>query len=212
MVDISEEQLAITEKEVAAYTSDLLALKCDVSSEADVNEVVRKAVERFGRIDILVNNAALWRDYRPFLEVPNEIWTKFFHVNVMSVVYFTKAVLGSMVERGFGRIINVASVAGVYGNANMAAYSASKGAVIAMTKAIAKEVAKTGVTVNCTSPGSVSSSKDRDENAFTESSLTHMGRSGTDAENASLICYLASEEASYINGQSIQIDGGRRLI
>ena len=115
-----------------------------------------------------------------------------------------------MLENGYGRIINVSSVAGVYGNANMVHYSATKGALIAMTKALAKEVADKGVLVNCVSPGSVSPSENHDMNYFEKSELSFMGRTGTDMENANLICFLASDEASYISGQNIQIDGCRK--
>lgn len=128
----------------------------------------------------------------------------------MGVVYFTKAVLPKMLENGHGRIINVGSVAGVYGNANMVHYSTTKGALITMTKALAKEVADKGVLVNCVSPGSVSPSENKDMNYFENSELSFIGRTGTDMENANLICFLASDEASYISGQNIQIDGCRK--
>ena len=115
-----------------------------------------------------------------------------------------------MLENAYGRIINVASVAGVYGNAKMAHYSATKGAVIAMTRALAKEVTDQGVLVNCVSPGSVSNSQNEDIDFFSPSELSFMGRTGTDRENANLILFLASDEASYISGQNIQIDGCRK--
>ena len=135
---------------------------------------------------------------------------RFFDVNVLGTVYCTRAVLGGMLERGYGRIINVGSVAGVYGNANMVHYSATKGALIALTKALAKEVAAQGVTVNCVAPGSVSPSEHSDVTYTEPSQLSFMGRTGSDAENAALICFLASDEASYISAQNIQIDGCRR--
>ena len=115
-----------------------------------------------------------------------------------------------MTEKGYGRIINVASVAGVYGNANMVHYSATKGAIISLTKALAKEVADKGVTVNAVSPGSVSPSENGDIDFFRPSELSFMGRTGTDRENAELSCFLASDKTSYISGQSIQIDGCRK--
>ncbi|MBE6691337.1 MAG: SDR family oxidoreductase, partial [Ruminococcaceae bacterium] len=124
----------------------------------------------------------------------------------------TRAVLPAMLTQGFGRVINVASVAGVYGNGNMTAYSATKGAVISLTKALAKEVADKGVTVNAVSPGSVSDSSDENVDAVTSSSLSYMGRTGSDRENANLICFLASEGAGYISGQNIQIDGCRKKL
>lgn len=129
-------------------------------------------------------------------------------------MFFTRALLPKMIENSYGKIVNVASVAGVYGNAKMAHYSATKGAVIAMTKAIAKEVIAKEKNVNCVSPGSVSESPDRNMDAVSRegfaSYATYIGRSGSHRENAKLICFLASDDASYISGQNIQIDGCRK--
>ena len=210
LLDIDFEKLESVKKEIEEYTKDVLIFNCDVSDEENVYEVVRKAEEVFGKIDILVNNAALWRCWNTFVETSTDVWRKFIDVNIMGVVYATKAVLPGMLERNYGRIINVSSVAGVYGNANMTHYSATKGAVISMTKALAKEVTDKGVLVNCVSPGSVSPSDNPDINYSTPSELSFMGRTGTNAENANLICFLASDEATYISGQSIQIDGCRK--
>ncbi len=212
LLDINAENLAKLETELKKYSVDALFSVCDVSNENDVKNAVEKANERFGKIDVLVNNAAVWRMFEPFTEIETKTWERFLSVNVMSVVYCTRAVLPKMIENGYGRIVNVASVAGVYGNANMTPYSATKGAVISMTKALAKEVASKGITVNSVSPGSVSDSGDPDIDHFTPTELSYMGRTGTDAENAELICFLASEKASYIVGQNIQIDGGRRKL
>lgn len=115
-----------------------------------------------------------------------------------------------MLENRYGRIINISSVAGVYGNANMVHYSATKGAIISFTKALAKEVADKGILVNSVSPGSVSPSENVNMDYFENSELSFMGRTGTHMENANLICFLASDEASYITGQNIQIDGCRK--
>ena len=117
-----------------------------------------------------------------------------------------------MVEAGYGRIVNVASVTGVYGSGNMVHYSTTKGALIAMTKALAKEVVEKGVLINAVSPGSVSPASNEDYNYTQPTPLSYMGRTGSDMENANLICFLASDEASYISGQNIQIDGSRRKI
>lgn len=210
LTDINADALEDVKKEIEEYTKNVLALQCDVSDEQSVYDVVKKSYDVFGKIDILVNNAALWRCWVPFTEASADEWRKFIDVNIMGVVYCTKAVLPQMIENNYGKIINVASVAGVYGNANMVHYSATKGALIAMTKALAKEVADKGVLVNCVSPGSVSPSDNKDMNYFEDSDLSFMGRTGTDMENANLICFLASDEASYISGQNIQIDGCRK--
>ena len=210
LVDINGETLDELKKELKQYTDKLLSFICDVSDEAAVYRVVEESLKTFGKIDILVNNAALWRCRTPFVETPTDEWKRFIDINVMGTVYFTKAVLPSMLENSWGRVINVASVAGVYGNANMVHYSATKGAVIAFTRALAKEVTDKGVLVNSVSPGSVSPSDNLDIDFTKESGLSFMGRTGSDRENANLICFLASEEASYISGQSIQIDGCRK--
>lgn len=210
LVDIDENKLENVKKEAEAYTKNVLTFQCNVSDEERVYEVVKEAENVFGKIDILVNNAALWRCWAPFTDTPTDEWRKFIDINIMGVVYFTKAVLPKMLEGGYGRIINVSSVAGVYGNANMVHYSATKGALISMTKALAKEVTDKGVLVNSVSPGSVSPSENHDMNYSQQSELSFMGRTGTDMENANLICFLASDEASYISGQNIQIDGCRK--
>lgn len=210
LLDINYDKLAAVKKEAEKYTKDVLIFECDVSDEKKVYETVKKAESIFGRTDILVNNAALWRCQNTFENTSTDDWKKFININIMGVVYCTKAVLPKMLENKYGRIINVASVAGVYGNANMVHYSATKGAVISMTKALAKEVADKGITVNCVSPGSVSPSENPDVNFFETSELAFMGRTGTNMENANLICFLASDEASYISGQNIQIDGCRK--
>ena len=210
LVDINPETLLKTEEEVKNITNNVLSFICDISDNTAVLNVIENAVNYFGKIDILVNNAALWRCSTPFLETPIEEWKKFFDVNVMGTVYFTKAVLGYMANNNYGRIINVASVAGVYGNSRMAHYSSTKGAIISLTKALAKEVAQMGVTVNAVSPGSVSPAENSDIDYSEPSELSYIGRTGTTKENADLICFLASEKAGYISGQNIQIDGCRK--
>lgn len=210
LTDINEEALESVRAEAASYSGSVLALRCDVSDEESVNSAFKEAENAFGKVDILVNNAALWRCWSPFTDTPVKEWQSFINVNIMGVVYCTKAALPKMLENGYGRIINVSSVAGVYGNANMVHYSATKGALIAMTKALAKEVSGSGVLVNSVSPGSVSPSDNKDMNYSEKSELSFIGRTGTDMENANLICFLASDEASYISGQNIQIDGCRK--
>lgn len=212
LADIDGEKLNVLKEELKAYQCDALTFVCDVTNESQVNEVVEEATAHFGRIDILVNNAALWRMHKPFLETTNEDWRRYYEVNVMGPVSFIRATLGGMLERGYGRIINVASVAGVYGNAGMVNYSATKGALISMTKALAKEVAARGVIVNCVSPGTVSPSDNPDIDYHRPNDLNTMKRTGTDRENANLILFLAGDEAPYIAGQNILIDGCRRRI
>ena len=205
LIDINGEKLDLVKRELEEYDVSVKTYVCDVSDEAAVYAALSDK-----KVDILVNNAALWRDRSSFCDVDTALWRKYLDINVMGVVYCTKAVINGMVGRGYGRIINVASVAGVYGNANMVHYSATKGALIAMTRALAKEVTDKGVLVNAVSPGSVSSSTDNDIDSTSPSTLSFMGRTGSGRENAELILFLASDKASYISGQNIQIDGCRK--
>lgn len=212
LMDINEEKMLQTQAECEKLGAKVKAYVCDVSNEEQVNASVADSLEFFGSIDVLVNNAVLWKTSESFLDTPIDQWKQYFDVNVMGMVYVTRAVLPKMIENGYGRIVNVASVAGVYGNANMACYSATKGAVISFTKALAKEVAESGVTVNSVSPGTVSDSGKDDLYHTVPNPLSYMGRSGSDMENAELICFLCGDKAPYISGQNIQIDGCRKML
>ncbi len=212
LMDINEEKMLLTQAECEKLGAKVKAYVCDVRNEEIVNSSVSDALEFFGRIDVLVNNAALWKTFHSFLDTPVDEWKLFFDVNVMGVVYVTRAVLPKMIENGYGRIVNVASVAGVYGNKNMACYSSTKGAIISFTKALAKEVAESGITVNSVSPGTVSDSGKDDLYHTVPNPLSYMGRSGSDMENAELICFLCGDKATYISGQNIQIDGCRKIL
>ena len=217
IVDMDEALLERTKKDVEALGVKVLSYVCDVSDEESVNKVTKDALEKFGKIEILVNNAGIFREHGEFMDIPISTWEKYIGVNVMGVVYFTKALLPQMIENSYGKIVNVGSVAGVYGNARMVHYSATKGAIISMTKALAKEVAEKGININCVSPGSVTNSRQYDDIDFVEHEgfafgATYSKKSGSQRDNANLICFLASDEASYIMGQNIQIDGCRKTI
>lgn len=212
LLDMNEEGLKAVKADCEQKGVKVLTYTCDISNEQDVYMVVDEAEKEFGKIDFLINNAAVWRDSGPFMEVSADLWKKYFDINVMGTVFVTRAVLRGMIERGYGKIVNVSSVAGHFGNENMVHYSATKGAVIAMTAALSKEVVNSGINVNCVSPGTVSPVPDGDIDFSKETDLCRLGRCGTGRENASLIAYLCSDEARYIVGQNILIDGGRKRI
>jgi len=207
IVDINADGLNKVEEEIKAFGANVKSYICDVSDEQRVREVTKDIIAQFGKIDILVNNAGLWRMWKPFVETTSDEWKQRLNVNILGLMYFTHEVLPNMIENAYGRIINIGSVAGVYGNAKMVDYSMTKGAVSAFTKALAKEVALQGITVNNVVPGSV-----RNEGAPEETSLCYMGRTGQLEEYAYLICFLASDKAAYISGQDYQIDGCRKNI
>ena len=212
LLDMNAETLASTRKECEALGAETETYICDISDEPVVIETVQKVLEKFGQIDILVNNAAIWRCKTKFLETPSETWRKFFDVNVLGTANVTRAVLPNMVEREYGRIVNVASVVGVYGKGGMCQYSATKAAVINFTHALAREVADKNITVNCISPGTVSPSDEPDITFTRSEPMCYMGRSGSDLENANLICFLASDDTPYLSGQNILLDGCRKFI
>lgn len=212
LLDYNAASLGELKKDLAPYADRVRYAVCDVSSEDAVNCAVREGEEQFGKIDILINNAALWRDCAAFVDLTDADWEKYLGINVMGVVHCTRAVLPGMMARHYGRVVNVSSVAGIYGKWHMVHYSATKGAVISLTQALAKEMTEYGVLVNCVSPGSVSPSENRDVNFSNETPLSYMRRSGTDRENAELIAFLCSDRATYIAGQNIAIDGCRKML
>ena len=212
LLDLNAETLANVKKECEALNAETLTFVCDISDEPAVIDTVQKTLAHFGKIDILVNNAAIWRAKGKFLETPSETWRQYFEVNVLGTANVTRAVLPNMVEREYGRIVNVASIVGVYGKGGMCQYSATKAAVINFTHALAREVADKNITVNCVSPGTVSPSEEADITFYRTEPMCYMGRSGTDLENANLICFLASDDTPYLSGQNILLDGCRKFI
>lgn len=207
IVDINETQLIALQEELVQNGSSVLALKCDVSVEEEVYSVVEKANAQFGNIDILINNAGIFRvDRGPFAESKTEYWKKKIDINIYGTLYFCRAVINQMIEKKWGRIINIASVAGTYGIANMADYSLTKGAILAFSKALAREVAPFGVLVNTVSPGNINP-----DVAFLPQS-SYMNRSGLPKECAEMICFLASDNASFCCGCDYVVDGCRKKI
>lgn len=205
LLDINFDGLKQVEKELQKYDVDTAIYQCDISDEIRVQEVCADALRKFSTIDIAVNNAGLWNSFCEFSKSSSTDWKRKIDVNILGTMYVTRAVINSMIHQNYGRIINVASVSGIYGIPTMADYSMTKGAVIGFTKALAKEVMQNGITVNCISPGTVSDAGHPCEKCYA-------GRYGTYEENANLILYLASEYAAYISGQNYVIDGCRKLI
>ena len=192
----------------------VLALTGDVAESADIEEAVALTRHELGHIDVLVCSAGVPGASLPTVAIPDDEWQRVMRVNADGVFYCNRAVIPDMVERGYGRIVNVASIAGKEGNPMAAAYSASKAAVIALTKAIAKDVARTGVIVNCVTPAVI------DTPILHGISQEHvdymveripMGRIGEPDEVAALICWLASEECSFSTGAVFDISGGRAV-
>jgi len=192
----------------------VLALPVDVSKWADVERMGKQVVDQFGRIDILVNNAGLMGNYNLVIDYPEAEWDQVLAVNLKGTFLCCKAVLPVMIKQKYGKIISLASVAGKEGNARMPAYSASKAAVIALTKTIAKEVAPYGIQVNCVSPALCETDMAKDMTTEQRALLTSkipLGRLGKPEEVAAVVKFLASDESSFVTGQCYDISGGRSV-
>lgn len=212
--DISQEDCRKVAGEIEKLGRKGLAVKCDVTSTPDVEEMVKKTLAQFGKLDILVNNAGIIA-YKPFLELTDEDWDGIMSVNLKGQFLCARATAREMIKNRWGRIINIASISsGGCGIAFplIAHYTASKGGVIALTEALALELTSQGINVNAICPGAIDTdmSKGVKDSAQLAQVLTRIpkGRLGRPEEIASLAAFLASEEADYISGAAIVVDGG----
>ena len=187
-------------------------IKVDVSDFASVERACSETVKQLGGIDILVNSAGITGPTVPLIEFPVEGWKQVIDINLNGTFYCNRVVAPHMVAQNYGRIVNIASIAGKEGNPNASGYSASKAGVIAMTKSLGKELAKHNITVNAITPAAVRTP------IFDQMPQTHIdfmlakipkGRFGTVEEMASIICWLASEECSFSTGAVFDVSGGR---
>jgi 2-dehydro-3-deoxy-L-rhamnonate dehydrogenase (NAD+) len=192
----------------------VLSLSGDVSDSRQVEAAVARATRELGPLDILVCSAGITGASLSTVDVSDDEWRRVMAIDADGVFWSNRAVLPRMIERGYGRIVNVASIAGKEGNPMAAAYSAAKAAVIAMTKSIGKDVARTGVLVNCIAPAVIETpilDGLSDEHVSYMVERIPVGRMGEAAEVAALACWLASEECSFSTGATFDISGGRAV-
>jgi len=197
-------------EEIRAMDRNSLAITADVSSAGEVSRLVETTLDTCGRIDILVNNAGITRD-QLLLRMSDEDWDRVINVNLKSVFLCTKAALRPMLKQRWGRVINLASIVGIIGNAGQANYAASKAGIIGFTKSIAKEVASRGITVNAIAPGFIDTGMTQQLNESQKQELKQQipsGYIGSPEDIAAAAAFLASEEARYITGQVLNINGG----
>jgi 3-oxoacyl-[acyl-carrier protein] reductase len=200
-------------KEIEKIGSQALAIKTDVSKRKETEEMAKKTLQKFGRIDILVNNAGIF-PFKSLLEMEEEDWDRVLSINLKGVFNSSKAVLPIMVKQKYGKIINIASVAGTrVGFLNLAHYSASKGGILGFTKTAALELAQYGINVNTIAPGAIDTPGARTGMGGKESleqfaKTIPAKRIGKPIDIANLVVFLASDESSYITGECIVIDGG----
>ncbi|HLK53687.1 MAG TPA: 3-oxoacyl-[acyl-carrier-protein] reductase [Candidatus Angelobacter sp.] len=206
----NEEKLAAVAKEIENKGGQAATFRMDVSKEDDVKSAVKAVIERFGKIEILVNNAGVTKDTL-LMRMKREDWDAVIQTNLSGAFFTTQAVIGSMLKPRWGRIINITSVFGQTGQAGQANYSASKAGLIGFTMAMAREVASRNITVNAVAPGYIATAMTDALSEEMKSKVNEMiplGRAGTDAEIAHAVRFLASEEASYITGHVLKVNGG----
>lgn len=205
--DLVLDQVEMVAEHIRSDGGSVLAMTCDVSRPESVEAAIESATEVNGAIDLLVNNAGIWSRHLGrsdlFSDSDPSVAERIFDVNVYGTLRCTRAALKGMIRRGSGKVINLGSVAAVNGLARMVEYSASKGAIVAFTRALAIEVAEHGITVNCISPGSIDTGG--------SSPATLLGRIGQPEDVAALALYLASPGSDFITGQNLIVDGGRTL-
>jgi len=212
-VDLLADALEETARRVREKDVPVMTLTVNVTDKNAVEAMRDTVLEKYGRIDILVNNAGITRDAL-MLTMTDEQWDAVLTVNLKAVFLCTRAVAQAMLRARSGRIVNLASVSGVMGNAGQANYAASKAGVIGFTKSVAKELAKRGILCNAVAPGFIATDMTDvlpDKVKETVRPLIPMQRFGTPAEVASVVRFLAGPDSAYVTGQVIVVDGGLHM-
>ncbi len=198
----------------AVHPGKAIVIAANLSDPADTDRLAAEAEKAMGRIDILVNNAGLTRDGLA-MRMKDEDWQTVLDVNLTAAFRLTRAAMRGMMKRRYGRVIGISSVVGVMGNPGQANYAASKAGLIGMTKALAHELAARNITVNCVAPGMIATPM---TDVLTEDQRQRMfasipaGRFGTSEDVAAAVVYLAAEEAAYVTGQTLHVNGGMAMI
>ena len=212
--DINLEKAAETQADIEACGRRALALELDVTDYTKVTKGTNKILDKFGRVDILVNNAGITKD-NLLLRMGDAEWDAVLNVNLKGTFNCIKAVSRLMIKQRYGKIINVASIIGIIGNAGQANYAASKAGIIALTKTAAKELASRNINVNAVAPGFIQTEMTARLSEDLKQKMQEaipLGRIGGPGDVAAVCVFLASEEASYITGQTIIVDGGMVMV
>jgi len=213
IADVEEEMAKSAAKEISQKGSETISVMVNVSSLSSVEEMVKKTLDKFGRIDILVNNAGVTRDAL-VMRMKEEDWDLVLDVNLKGAFNCIKVVSPVMVKQRSGKIVNIASIVGISGNAGQANYSASKGGLIALTKTCAKEFASRQINVNAVAPGFIETSMTERLPAEVKERLSSQipfGKIGKPEDVANAVLFLVSEEAAYITGEVVKVDGGMAM-
>ncbi len=208
--DVNLEMAENTAEEIRASGRKSIALKANVADSGEVSDMIKKGIDELGKIDILVNNAGITRDGL-LMRMKDEDWDLVLSINLKGSFLCSKAVARPMMKQRSGRIINIASIVGAMGNVGQANYVASKAGLIGLTKTIARELASRGITCNAVAPGFIDTAmtqslpEDVKENLYAQ---IPMGKLGTPEDVAGAVRFLASDEAAYVTGQVIHVNGG----
>jgi 3-oxoacyl-[acyl-carrier protein] reductase len=206
----NEEKLAQLVSEITSRGGHAAAFRMDVASEDEVKSAVKAALDRFGKIDILVNNAGVTRD-QLVMRMKRADWDAVLATNLTGAYLCIQQVIGSMLKQRWGRIINITSIFGQIGQAGQANYAASKAGLIGLTRAVAREVASRNITVNAVAPGYIETAMTAvltDDLKKKVLEMVPLGRAGSDQDVAHAVRFLASEEAAYITGEVLNVNGG----
>jgi 3-oxoacyl-[acyl-carrier protein] reductase len=210
LIDVDENTLNATSAEIKAKNVKALPLKADVSNSAQVEQIVDEVYKAFNKIDILVNNAGITRD-NLIMRMKEEEWDKVININLKGTFNFTKAVSRYMFKQRAGKIVNIASIIGIGGNAGQANYAASKAGVIALTKSSAKEFSSRNINVNAIAPGFIQTAMTEVLNEEVKKKMSEripLNRLGTVQDIADAVLFFASDKSNYITGQVLIVDGG----
>ncbi|WP_068396010.1 SDR family NAD(P)-dependent oxidoreductase [Kribbia dieselivorans] len=218
IADLNGETATSTAKEVAAASGgNVIAVRMDVTDTDSVRSAVAEVEQQLGPVEVLVNNAG-WDDFMPFVKTNEEFWDKILDINFKGALRVIQAVVPGMMERGFGRVVNIGSDAGRVGSSLEAVYSGSKGGIIAFTKTLAREVATKGVTANTVCPGPTdtpalrnftqASGQDADKVIAGMTRAVPMKRLGTPSDIGPAVAFFASDGAGFVTGQTLSVSGG----
>ena len=217
IADLNLDAAEQTAKRIIEAGGEAIAVAVDITDSASVRDAVKATTEQLGDIDVVVNNAG-WDDFMPFVKTNEDFWDKILDINFKGALRVCHTVVPGMIERGFGRVINIGSDAGRVGSSLEAVYSGAKGGIIAFTKTLAREVATKGVTVNTVCPGPTdtpalrkfadNSGEDADKVIGGMARSVPMKRLGTPADVAVAVAFFASDAAEYITGQTLSVSGG----